>query len=147
MIMKLADNKNSTFYNWRSYRWRYVWKNFKCLIWAFKCAWQRMLYGFSVSDVWDMDSWFYKTIPAMLRYLRDHTSSFPPDYQEKYGEDGFEKWKDTLTEMADYIEAGGDHQCHLGKTREQIEAMEEIRKAKFKYGMKLMTQYMDSLWD
>ena len=146
--MKLAPDKhNSVFYNWRSYRWRYGWKNFKCLIWAFRCAWQRAIYGFSASDVWDMDSWFYKTIPAMLRYLRDHTSSFPPDYMDTYGEDGFAKWQETLTDMAKFIEAGGENRSHLGKTREQIQAMEEQRKAQFKYGMELMTTHMDSLWD
>ena len=95
-----------------------------------------------------MDDWFYNVVPTMLRYLRDYGTSCPYSMYDEYGDEkAFDKWREILTNMADCIEAGGERVNCSHKTPEQVKALEELRKTKFKYGIELMTQYMDSLWD
>lgn len=140
--------RNNVFYKWRAYRKRYIFKNLKCLYYAFKSAWQRFKYGYSIGDVWDMDQWFYSVIPQMLRTLRDYGSSYPSAFAELPDNEGEEKWKEILTDMANSIEAGAEEVKYLPQmTQLQFKALQDRRRARLKHGLDLMYQYMDSLWD
>ena len=54
--------KKETKFRSSPYLKRYVFKNIKWYLYEIKYAWQRMLYGYSYSDVVDADYWFVSTM-------------------------------------------------------------------------------------
>lgn len=69
---------------------RYVFKNIKWYLYEIKYAWQRMLYGYSYSDVVDADYWLVSTMANVLEDLKNTTNGYPAT------EESFESWKEKL---------------------------------------------------
>ena len=100
-------------------------KRFKLLIRNIQFAYQRIRYGFCESDVWDIDRWFLKVVPAMLYDLRENALDVPecllsngkringqiliPDENEIPS--AVEKWKAILKQMAFYIREADEDNC------------------------------------
>lgn len=144
--------KNNIFYGWRCYRYRYTFKNLRSFFGACKGAYQRIIYGYAASDVWDMDDWVYRILPAMLRHLRDTTSSYPSKLMEKYGEEiAPQVWADILTEIANSIEYGNrEYSQEYPNDLDDIEkrqAFEAKRTVRVKHGLALLSEWIDSMWD
>lgn len=59
-------------------------------------AYRRVTRGWGYGDVWNMDCWFYNTIPDMLDYLADHGWGYP--YNEEFQDP--ESWKKYLHNIA-----------------------------------------------
>ena len=49
-------------------------------------SYQRARYGFCERDIWEMDTWFLKTVPAMLEHLNRTRLSYPSVPEESYSE-------------------------------------------------------------
>ena len=69
---------------------RYVFQNIKWYLYEIKYAWQRMLYGYSYSDVVDVDYFFLNTMANVLEDLKNTTNGYPVT------EESFESWKEKL---------------------------------------------------
>lgn len=79
-----------------------------------KFAIQRVKYGYCESDIWEIDTWFLRTVPCMLRYLRSTTMGFPSKLgnedstalclDEEECQEGYRKWHEILTEMINLFE-------------------------------------------
>lgn len=61
-----------------------------------RAAWHRIDRGWAYTDVWNMDSWFLETIPAMLKHLANYGSAYPghPPFET------MKEWHDWLEQMA-----------------------------------------------
>ena len=82
--------KKKTKFRCSPYLKRYVFKNIICYLYEIKYAWQRMLYGYSYSDVVDADYWFVSTMANVLEDLKNTTNGYPAT------EESFESWKEKL---------------------------------------------------
>ena len=82
--------KKETKFRSSPYLKRYVFKNIKWYLYEIKYAWQRMLYGYSYSDVVDADYWFVSTMANVLEDLKNTTHGYPAT------EESFESWKEKL---------------------------------------------------
>ena len=82
--------KKETKFRSSPYLKRYVFKNIKWYLYEIKYAWQRMLYGYSYSDVVDADYWFVSTMANVLEDLKNTTNGYPAT------EESFESWKEKL---------------------------------------------------
>ena len=82
--------KKKTKFRHSPYLKRYVFKNIKWYLYEIKYAWQRMLYGYSYSDVVDVDYWFVSTMANVLEDLKNTTNGYP------ITEESFESWKEKL---------------------------------------------------
>ena len=89
----------------KRYYLTHPWKWIKEVGYNIRAAWQRMVRGWTYTDVWNMDTWFLHTIPPMLRYLAEHGCSYPgrPPFDGEYGP---QRWKDWLLETADLLDSG-----------------------------------------
>ena len=86
----------------KRYYLKHPWKWFKQLGCNVRDVYRRAKYGWTYSDVWDMDQWIMNTFPPMLRHLAVHGCAYP-------GHEPFdtpEKWHEWLNKMADLIESG-----------------------------------------
>lgn len=73
-----------------------------------KHVYQRAKYGFCEADIWEMDTWFLKTVPAMLEHLKESHLDYPQriyeymtvseDYDSN-GELAFQRWDEILSEI------------------------------------------------
>lgn len=70
----------------------------------FKWAYQRVKYGWAESDAWDIDDWFIKTVPQMLRHMAYEGHSYPGN--EEFPT--FTSWQQKLVEVANDIEASDE---------------------------------------
>ena len=52
-------------------------------------CYQRIKYGFCEADIWEMDTWFLKTIPAMLLHLKNSTLDYPEILEDPGCDMGF----------------------------------------------------------
>ena len=79
-----------------------------------KFAIQRVKYGYCESDIWEIDTWFLKTVPCMLRYLKSTAMGFPSKLgnedntvlclTEEECQEGYRKWQGILTEMIELFD-------------------------------------------
>lgn len=84
------------------YYLKHPWVWFKHAFRNIKDGFRRARYGWTYSDVWDMDQWIMYTFPPMLRHMADKGSAYP-------GHEPFEtaeKWHKWLHAMADLLESG-----------------------------------------
>lgn len=93
-----------------------------------KFAFQRVKRGFSDYDVWDIDMWFCKTVPAMLERLAETTHGYPHQFWQAYNIDvangamttheadeaAYKNWQMTLYQMADALREA--HECTRKKS-------------------------------
>ena len=82
--------KKETKFRSSPYLKRYVFQNIKWYLYEIKYAWQRMLYGYSYSDVVDADYFFLNTMANVLEDLKNTTNGYPAT------EESFESWKEKL---------------------------------------------------
>ena len=82
--------KKKTKFRCSPYLKRYVFENIKWYLYEIKYAWQRMLYGYSYSDVVDADYFFLNTMANVLEDLKNTTNGYPAT------EESFESWKEKL---------------------------------------------------
>ena len=82
--------KKKTKFRCSPYLKRYVFQNIKWYLYEIKYAWQRMLYGYSYSDVVDADYFFLNTMANVLEDLKNTTNGYPVT------EESFESWKEKL---------------------------------------------------
>lgn len=82
--------KKKTKFRCSPYLKRYVFQNIKWYLYEIKYAWQRMLYGYSYSDVVDADYFFLNTMANVLEDLKNTTNGYPAT------EESFESWKEKL---------------------------------------------------
>ena len=82
--------KKETKFRSSPYLKRYVFQNIKWYLYEIKYAWQRMLYGYSYSDVVDADYFFLNTMANVLEDLKNTTNGYPVT------EESFESWKEKL---------------------------------------------------
>ena len=82
--------KKKTKFRCSPYLKRYVFENIKWYLYEIKYAWQRMLYGYSYSDVVDADYFFLNTMANVLEDLKNTTNGYPVT------EENFESWKEKL---------------------------------------------------
>ena len=82
--------KKETKFRSSPYLKRYVFQNIKWYLYEIKYAWQRMLYGYSYSDVVDADYWLVSTMANVLEDLKNTTNGYPAT------EKSFESWKEKL---------------------------------------------------
>lgn len=54
---------------------------------------QRIKWGISARDSWNLDSYLTVVFANGLKMLADNLHSYPSEYEEKYGNNGFEEWK------------------------------------------------------
>ena len=79
---------------------KYWFNNFKAFL-------RRGRLGWAPIDVWNMDSYMGKILPAMLRHLAANHNGVPMRLSEKYNGDvdkASEKWSDELFDVAKKIE-------------------------------------------
>lgn len=81
-------------------------KNFKQKIRSFgqkiRSLRQKMKYGYSDSDVWNIDLWFVRTITPMLQEILDHHYTYPTRMSH-------EEYKDKLKTMIRYLHYMDEH--------------------------------------
>ena len=82
--------KKETKFRSSPYLKRYVFQNIKWYLYEIKYAWQRMMYGYSYSDVVDVDYFFLNTMANVLEDLKNTTNGYPVT------EESFESWKEKL---------------------------------------------------
>ena len=82
--------KKETKFRSSPYLKKYVFQNIKWYLYEIKYAWQRMLYGYSYSDVVDADYWFVSTMANVLEDLKNTTNGYTAT------EESFESWKEKL---------------------------------------------------
>lgn len=105
----------------------------------------RAKYGFDVRETWDLDVHLAKYIYPRLKYLSEHTQSFPArlendDFLEENrlvqykDKDGFETWRNIMIVMLDYFKTKGDDSFDFC-----VVPNEE--------GFRLFTLFWNDLWD
>ena len=82
--------KKKTKFRCSPYLKKYVFQNIKWYLYEIKYAWQRMLYGYSYSDIVDVDYFFLNTMANVLEDLKNTTNGYPAT------EESFESWKEKL---------------------------------------------------
>ena len=86
----------------KRYYLTHPWKWFRHLRINIRDVYRRAKYGWTYTDVWDMDNWIMNVFPPMLRHMADKGSAYPG--REPF--DTPEKWHKWLHAMADLIESG-----------------------------------------
>ena len=110
---------------------------FREIRWAF----QRMKYGYSECDVWNIDSYFLQTIVPMLEDLQRNGISYP-------GGITFEGWKDILDDMIYHFLEGNEDTC--SKTIKDFKDWCEYNNyinTHLNKGFELFIKYFRDLWD
>ena len=97
--------KKKTKFRCSPYLKRYVFENIKWYLYEIKYAWQRMLYGYSYSDVVDVDYWFVSTMANVLEDLKNTTNGYPAT------EESFESWKEKLGYIVFCLRAANSDTC------------------------------------
>ena len=100
-------------------------------------AWQRATRGFSDPDWWELDWRSSKLFCAELRYFAKHCHSFPQALAEKYGNDGYDQWKDILNQIADNLEKYADTRFENAELSEHY----------WKEAFSLLSEWHTNMWD
>ena len=114
---------------------------------------QRFIRGYADDDVWQMDYWFIKIIPKMLRQLRDKGMGYPSKFKSK------EEWHDELNKMIYYLEQSNpldnkeENEYSTDKNFEpekflqrELEIQKQKNEMKDKF-FELFSKYFYELWD
>lgn len=127
-------NELSCFYNMFPYATHYMlrhpWLYLRHIGYALRDCYHRIRYGFCPSDVYDMDDYLAKLLPAMLHQLAEGYG-YP-------GDDEFpthEAWASYLKECASNIEAYDVYDTEADGTE------------KLKIGMEQLIRVYNALWD
>jgi len=124
------------------------WKN------NIKHSYQRAHYGFCDRDIWNIDCWFLKVMPAMLEQFKETTHGYPDidgaishaiyeSGQEKEDDDvGMKAWKDILDEMIFLLREADEDTCTRKNPYEEEweQAYEEFNDKYGIFGEKLLTE-------
>lgn len=99
-------------------------KWFKDLYWNWRNFWHRGRYGYAYVDVWNFCDWYPRVAAEALRYLRDHSSSYPgvkPWETPK-------KWNEYLDYLANRLERCANSQdiCFGAERNEYQKLLDEI---------------------
>ena len=148
--VKKFYNKRTNVFSYGYYNWRQFWKApktfFRCIKWAF----QRIKYGYCDCDAWDMDAWFCRMMPTMLRNFANTTHGYPDYNLQKFivdkinsgeiertpeidkileDENGelFEYWQSVLRDMADKFDFYNTDFCDIEEYK-KIEDLSEYNK-------------------
>lgn len=115
---------------------------------------QRFKRGYSYGDIWDMDSWFMRTVKPMLIHLRDYGIGVPNDLYKECAENEREEWEAILTEMVECLNLMNEDAAreYLGiadddysvESYKKTGACVDENKDKF---FKLFSEHFFSLWD
>ena len=115
---------------------------------------QRFRRGYSYGDVWDMDSWFMRTVKPMLIHLRDHGIGIPCSLYLEGAENEREAWEAILTEMVECIDLmnedavekhlGIDHKDYSIESYNKVNDFMNQKKDRF---FELFSKHFYSLWD
>ena len=114
---------------------------------------QRVRYGFCMRDVWDMNDWFLRIIPYMLRALREDSYCFPsqvinelPEKDQMNTDQKREacakKWDEILADMEHcFLEANADTCSRKNPYEDRMRAAHKEFDRKYGFfGKKLMTK-------
>ena len=92
---------------WVARPWRAPIRAIKDEWYNIKAFFRRGRTGWAYIDLWNMDSYLGRILPAMFRHLADHCCGCPMGYIEKYPNDedaAHKAWEDDLRQIADLIE-------------------------------------------
>ncbi len=134
-------NKLNIFRNCCPYRWTspsYWLKNFKSLVQSFKFAWQRITRGYSDGDVWDLDFYLSKLLPAALRELAETSDSYPEFFSSGAICGSLENWQAYLKDAAMHFEA---------IDKEDDVFVNEKMISEIGLGFKMVSDMFFDLWD
>ena len=129
------------------YRIKNAWYKFKRRCQCFKR-------GYSWSDVWNMNSWFMRTVKPMLIHLRDHGIGIPLDLYLDGAENERAAWEDVLTEMINCLNLMDEDEAEkylgIAENDYSVESYQKIydfkNKSKDRF-FELFSKYFYSLWD
>lgn len=121
-------------------------------------AFQRMKKGYCDLDIFEMDTWFLRVVPKMLRELRDKPSApmirdllpgFDPYSKENlpkaFPKAYFKAWRKVLTEMIDCFEGYVDIRELKVKDKKRVRKQIAKNKKLLKRGFYLFTKYFHNL--
>ena len=124
-------------------------KNFFVYGWdSFRRRCQRFIRGYAWSDVWNMDSWFKRTVKPMLEHLLEHHVGYPG------GEISNKDWEAILREMIDclmlmdedavieYLGIADDD--YSAASYQRVNALMDEKKNRF---FELFSKWFYYLWD
>lgn len=94
-----------------------VWRGFRK-----RC--QRFKYGYSESDLWNMDSWFIDIIQRMLIHFRDNAVGYPACITE-------DEWNLILEEMIDCLSLMDEDEAEKYITKNGFYPFSDEYKAKY----------------
>ena len=89
---------------------------------------QRGRNGYAISDVWDLSSWFLKTISHMLKDFAVGSCAYPCDVESH------EEWIGIINQMQKYFE-------------DAINEESPTRNESLKNGFDLFIKWFNELWD
>ena len=115
---------------------------------------QRARYGFCESDVWSIDVWFLKIMPAMLQYLKETTDGYPSVPGElshalvgsgapkDVDDAGMKVWAEVLDEMIFLLKEANEETCSRANPYEESweEAYKDFSAKYGDFGEKLKTE-------
>lgn len=120
---------------------RYWIKNLSELRKEIKWAFQRMKYGYSDCDVWNIDDWFLDSIVPMLQQLKENLHGYPSNYT-------FDEWNDILEQMIfNFTEGNEDISSKKPKDFKNWSEYNEYIADHLNKGLKLFVENFHNLWD
>ena len=105
------------------YRKKYILKNINSILKSIKWWYQRMRYGISRYDAWDLDSYILIVLENGLKFLKDAGNSYP-------GWCTYEEWQNKLAYMIKLSELANRHEDEV--TKQSFDKYLEIEK---KFGL------------
>jgi hypothetical protein len=122
--------------------WRSRWCRLKGMtkdVWHWRhiprWKYQRAKRGYSTCDWWSFDTYICGVIASACRDFRDHGIGHPSDVTE-------EEWDDTLTRIAEPLQAYSDGKFEVFTAEEMAAQYEAAREA-----MHLFAENLGSMWD
>lgn len=133
---------------------------FRDLSFTIRTAWERVLYGYDQTVIWDVDSWFCEIMPKILLDLKEHKSGTPADFFDRDdqspsmiddSDEGFKKARQRYEACLDEIIEGfnaGTRIIELGgdMSYEEWKPQEKDDWKKFHRGMILFHQHFFGFW-
>jgi len=112
--------------------WGYIpnwFRNIKQFFRNIKYAYQRIIKGYCDQDIWDLDSFYSELFYQTLNELADTTIGYPGvgEFADTETTDGYEKWKDTLREMAEHFLNTQEWNKDIPVNKEASMAFEEMQ--------------------
>lgn len=115
-----------------------------------KFCYQRIKWGWSEPDAWNVDMWFSRTVPQMLRYLRKTSHGCPCNMTMK-------QWQKTLYTMEFLLREADEDLCSMQNEYSVIKQPNQYHKrmleiARYREDCKdeafdMIKKYFYDLWD